>query len=163
MLCGYLKEAYSGSRQQKFKCPEIGECLECLLKKKKKPRSSEARKAQAKAGVLEINIGREIMDQTMKDISFQNMSLLSLKCLAGYYFLSLSLAFCLCFCTILLYRSIQFLSSWSYHFIACLWLQGFHSKNIKHFFLFLLLLSCFHYFIFKFLQHLGYILAYKVR
>lgn len=138
MLCGYLKEAYSGSRQQKFKCPEIGECLECLLKKKKtkKTRSSEARKAQAKAGVLEINIGREIMDQTMKDISFQNMSLLSLKCLAGYYFLSLSLAFCLCFCTILLYRSIQFLSSWSYHFIACLWLQGFHSKNIKHFFLF---------------------------
>lgn len=97
----------------------------------------------------------------MKGVPSQ-VSLLSVKCTANS-FLRLSFAFCLCFWTILPYRSVQFLHTWSYHLIACLWLQGFHSKNIKHSFLSLVLFSWFHYFIFKFLQNVGYILAYRMK
>ena len=34
--------------------------------------------------MLEIDVDKEAMDQIMKDISFQNMSPLSAKCIANY-------------------------------------------------------------------------------
>lgn len=57
-----------------------------------KTRRSETGNWQAKATVLEIDVVKETGDQIIKDISSQNMSLLSVKCIANY-FSSLSFTF----------------------------------------------------------------------